>query len=99
MRLGIACRVRKGNPDGITLGKTGTWAQVEDVKGGATGKGKAGTDSREELLGFISHGREAQTSGGGRQAGLPYRWTVAPRPGKVGEREADATINRSGVYE
>ena len=30
------------------------------------------------------HGREAQRSGGGRQAGGASRWTVAPQPGKMG---------------
>ena len=34
-----------------TLGLTGTWAQVEDVKEGATGRGKADTGSRKELRG------------------------------------------------
>ena len=38
---------RTGEP----LGMTGTWAQVNDVKWGAIGRGKAVTGSREEILG------------------------------------------------
>ena len=41
------------------------------------------------------HGREAQTSGGGRRAEAPSRWTVAPRQGEMGgekrvQREREA---------
>ena len=37
-------------------------------------------------------GRETQTSGGGRWVGATSRWTVAPRPGKLGGEVAGATI-------
>ena len=37
---------------GEPLGLTGTWSQVEDGKGGATGRCKEVTGLREELLGM-----------------------------------------------
>ena len=53
--------------------------------------------SLEELFWVARHGREAQTSCGGRQAGAPYRWKVAPLPGKRGWEEAGDKIERSGI--
>ena len=69
------------------------------MEGGATGRLKSGTGSREELHWSTQQGREVQTSGGGRRAGSPSKWTVAPRPGEIGggekrvqiEREAEST--------
>ena len=71
MRLMYSIRWRKGPPDRITPGLTGTWAQVKDGKGGATGPGTAGTGSHEELLWATRHVRVAQTSGGDRWSGAP----------------------------
>ena len=54
-------------------------------------------DHDRNSLGFPA-GRKAQTSGGGRQAGVPSRWTFAPRPVEMGgekrvkiDREAAST--------
>ena len=69
---------------GEPLMMTGIWAQVEDSKGGATGRGTALTGSRKELLVASQKGREVQTSGGGQQVGAPSRWMVAPRLGELG---------------
>ena len=41
-------------------------------------------------------GRKAQTRGGGRQAGAPSRWMVAPLPGKMGG-EKRVKIEREAV--
>ena len=65
---------------------TGTWEQVEEGKGGATGQGKSVTGSRQELLVASQKGREAQTSGGGRKVGAPSRWMVSTCPGELGRR-------------
>ena len=74
-------RWRKVPLDGRTPGPTGTWEQVEDSKGGNhTGEGRHGL--HEELLWYTRHGREAQTSGGGRRAGAPSRWMVDMLPGE-----------------
>ena len=81
MRLREADRGKKGPLDGRTLGMIGTWVQVEGSKGGANGRGKAGIGSRKELLWAARQWMEAQTSGGGRRAGEPSRWTVALRLG------------------
>ena len=66
-----------------TLGTTGTWAQVDDGKG-VCQMGEDRLGLHEELLWVVWHGREAHTSGGGRQAGALFRWAVAPRPGQPG---------------
>ena len=66
------------------MGPTGTWVQVKDGKGGGTGQVTADKGSREGLLVTAQRGREAQTSGGGRRVAAPSRWTVDPRPGKLG---------------
>ena len=90
-----AGRGSKGPPYEITLGTTGTWAQVADSKGGANGWGKSGTGSSEELHLSARKGRESHTSGGGRQAGASFRWKVAPRSVEMGgdkwvQREIEA---------
>ena len=40
MRVMVTDRGRKGHPGGRTLGPTGTWAQVEDSKGGNSDGGR-----------------------------------------------------------
>ena len=60
------------------MGVTGTWAHVEDVRGGAPGLGKEFIGSREELLGPPGMGgkrRQAVEAGGrgSRQGGQSFR--------------------------
>ena len=58
------------------MGVTGTWAHVEDVRGGAPGLGKEFIGSREELLGPPGMGgkrRQAVEAGGrGRRPDGPF---------------------------
>ena len=49
-RLRETVRGRKVAPDRRTQKLTGTCTPIEDVKWGSTRPGKAGTDSRDELL-------------------------------------------------
>ena len=56
VRLREASRGRKVPTNKKTLGPTGTWAQVKGGKGGRTGRGKAVTGSRKELLGTAGVG-------------------------------------------
>ena len=81
---------RMGEP----LGLTGTWAQVEDGKGGGNRTREGSHRLAQKTPWTAQHGRKAQTSGGGRQAGAPSRWTVAPRPGEMGGGEAGAKRER-----
>ena len=72
----------------------GRGRQIEE----ATGKGKVGIGSRDELLWAGWRGREAKTSGGGRRTGELSRWTVAPRLGEIrGGEEAITKREISGV--
>ena len=64
-------RGRKGTPDGITLGMTGTWAQVEDGKGGQlTGEGRHGSHKKLLWVAFYclvgKHRRAVAFGGRGR---------------------------------
>ena len=51
-----AVRARKEPSDGRTPGAERDLLQVEGGKGGATGRGKAGTGLRNEILGPLSRG-------------------------------------------
>ena len=46
---------------------------------------------------YVQHDREAQTSGGGPQAGAPSMFTVVPCPGEMRGKEASSKIDRSST--
>ena len=74
----------------------GTWAQVEDVKGEANGRGKSDTGSRKELIGLPSRG------GNRRLAVVTGRRGVIQVDGRYAARrdrgvEAYTKRERSGV--
>ena len=88
----------EGTPGRENPGSDRDMGAVRGWKRGATGRGKAVTGLRMELLWYVWQGREAQTSGGGRRAGAPSRWTVDPRLGEMGREEEGAKRGRSCVY-
>ena len=71
-------------------------AQLEDGKGGANGRGKEDTGSREELLGLTSREKSAderwRPAGGGA-----FQVDSRSAPGRYGGGEAVEKIERSGV--
>ena len=77
--------------DVITLGLTGTWAHIEDGKGGKPYRGRQ-TQLAEKPLWAACHGREEQTSVSGWWAGAPSKWTVALQLGDKGGEETGAKI-------
>ena len=79
-----AGRERKGHLDGITPGTTWDWLRrLRKAKFWQPGKGRQIQTRARNSFDWPS-GSKAQTSGEIQQAGAPFRWKVAPRPGEMG---------------
>ena len=89
MRLMEAVRGRKGPPDGITLGPTGTWAPVEAGKGGERDGGRKAQDCARNYFGPPGTGgkcsRVVAAGGRGRR---PCRPSLHARARGGGEKRS-----------